>query len=376
MNFQYTVNVESDEPIMLINRHIGFDETDGYGIMGDLFQAELLALDSMGKKRIQVWINSVGGIVMDGYNIFNAILKSKTKVDTYCIGIAASIAGVIFQGGRNRVMSDYGLLMYHNPFGGGESTDLVAMKDSLVKMVSTRSGKTEEEVSTMMNKTSWIGASEAFAMGLCDQIEVSQDHNKKRTVPVGDTKAMWKQAGEVLNSILNTSENMKKVANKLGLNPEASEDAIVSAIAEVSNRATAAEAKVAELTEAQNKSAKDLQDAIEQHKSAMEKCQKELDDLKKKAKDSEEEAATAKAKNMVEGFAKVGKIKNEETVIATWTEKAKEDFDGVKNMLESIPVNKSAAKIEDAAKVEDKTIPVYNAAVQMQMIAARANQQK
>src|SRR4051794_5419098 len=93
----YTVDPAADEPIMLIDKHIGFDEVEGSGIMGDIFQKELLALDGMGKSRIQVWINSPGGLVSDGYNIYNAILKSQTKVDTYCTGMAASIAGVIFQ---------------------------------------------------------------------------------------------------------------------------------------------------------------------------------------------------------------------------------------------------------------------------------------
>ena len=91
MNWNYTIDIDSDEPIMLINKHIGFDLDEGQGIDGSLFQEELLKLDSLGKKRIQVWINSPGGVVMDGYNIFNAILKSKTKVDTYNVGIAASI---------------------------------------------------------------------------------------------------------------------------------------------------------------------------------------------------------------------------------------------------------------------------------------------
>ncbi len=91
-NFIYTIDVESDEPIMLINKHIGNDDQLGQGIDGSIFQAELLRLDTMGKKRIQVWISSEGGIVMDGYKIYNAILKSKTKVDTYNVGICASIA--------------------------------------------------------------------------------------------------------------------------------------------------------------------------------------------------------------------------------------------------------------------------------------------
>ena len=88
----YTVDTSADEPIMLINSHIGFDPEDGMGVDGAQFQRELLELDSMGKKRIQVWINSPGGNVMDGYNIFSAICDSKTPVDTYAKGVVASIA--------------------------------------------------------------------------------------------------------------------------------------------------------------------------------------------------------------------------------------------------------------------------------------------
>ena len=109
--FKYTIDAESDEPIMLINKHIGYDESDGMGIDGAEFERELMTLDTMKKKRIQVWINSPGGMVLDGWSIYNSILKTKTKVDTYCVGIAASIAGVIFQAGRERNMADYGILM-------------------------------------------------------------------------------------------------------------------------------------------------------------------------------------------------------------------------------------------------------------------------
>ncbi len=50
----YCIDHHSDEPIMLINTHIGSDETDGQGIDGSLFQQELLQLDSLGKKRIEI----------------------------------------------------------------------------------------------------------------------------------------------------------------------------------------------------------------------------------------------------------------------------------------------------------------------------------
>ena len=212
---------------MLINKHIGYDEQMGMGIDGSLFQEELLRLDTLGKKRIQVWINSEGGIVMDGYKIFNAILKSKTKVDTYNTGIAASIAAVIFQAGRKRVMADYSLLMYHNPYGG-DSVELKKMRESLAIMISERTGVEKEVVLKMMDRTTWITASEALTTGFCDEIEYTSDKNSKH----GNAKAMWTAGKEMANSILKPKNkvNMNKVANKLGLNAEASEDSIVSEI--------------------------------------------------------------------------------------------------------------------------------------------------
>ena len=66
MDFIYTQNSDSDEPILLIDGHIGFDEEDGQGVDGGQVLRELLYLDTLNKKRIQVWINSPGGVVMDG----------------------------------------------------------------------------------------------------------------------------------------------------------------------------------------------------------------------------------------------------------------------------------------------------------------------
>ena len=155
---------------MLINKHIGFDETEGMGVEGGAFQLELLQLDSLKKKRIQVWINSTGGIVTDGYNIYSAILKSKTPVDTYCMGAAASIAGVIFQAGRKRIMADYAWLMYHNPFGSTNDAVIKTMRESIISMIETRCGMTEKQVSDMMNRTTFIQSDEALQMKLCDEI--------------------------------------------------------------------------------------------------------------------------------------------------------------------------------------------------------------
>jgi ATP-dependent Clp endopeptidase proteolytic subunit ClpP len=337
--FCYVVNPEADEPIMLLDRHIGFDEDEGYGVDGSLFVRELMMLDQMEKKSIKVWINSPGGIVMDGYNIYNAILKTKTKVDTVCVGIAASIAAVIFQAGRNRVMNEYALLMYHNPYGGN-SDELKKMRVSIAKMIASRTGKSEDEILKMMDKTTWITASEALMSGFCDSIEVSADFNKKRSATT-DAKAMWKESAQVLNSIFKPkNKTMNKVVNKLGLISDASEESIVSAIDSIVNKKNDMEDKM-----------KKMEDDYAEAKQECDKLKAQLDEMKQKAEDeakkAEEEAKNAKkaeAKNMVEGFAKAGKIKNE--AIEKWVAMAADNFEMVKNLLEELPVNKVANKIE------------------------------
>lgn len=339
----YVVDEFSDEPIMLIDRHIGMDETEGMGIDGSLFQRELLYLDSLGKKRIQVWINSPGGIVVDGYNIYNAILKTKTKVDTYCIGIAASIAAVIFQAGRNRIMADYSILMYHNPFGGDSNDGLEAMRNSIVTMIATRSGMDEAKVAEIMARETFLSSQEALDLKLCDNIEVSADMNKKRLAPVAnDARGYWKESNVILNSIFNKQPViMKKVYNKLNLVDGSNEDAVIASIEAIENKAKV----TAEDLEKCKKEMAELKDKYDKMKA-------EYDKLEKDAKDKEEKDKSEKAKNLVAGAAKAGKIKNDATVIAGWEKKAVEDFDGTKALLESITSVKNAVKIEDAAKAE------------------------
>jgi ATP-dependent Clp endopeptidase proteolytic subunit ClpP len=345
---QYCVDVNSDEPILLINKHIGYDETDGQGIDGSLFQRELLELDAMGKKRIQVWINSPGGIVMDGMNIYNAILKTKTKVDTYNVGIAASIAAVIFQAGRNRIMADYSKLMYHNAHGGN-SKELGVLNDSIATMIAGRAGKEKDEVLKIMDRTTWISAGEAFATGFCDTIEVSSEQNKKRMVAT-EPRAMWKEGSEVLNSLLsnqNKKQMFSKVTNKLGLVESANEDNILEAIIKIENKAAEAEDKLTK-----------IEDALNAKKAECEKMEAELAEAKAslnsaaEAKNKAElEAKETKAKNMVEGYAKAGRIKNDAETIAKWSNKAVTDFDGTEELIKDLPVFKAANKINDVSNL-------------------------
>lgn len=362
MNFQYTIDVESEEPIMLINKHIGNDEYDGVGINGADFERELMTLDTMGKKRIQVWINSTGGMVLDGWSIYSAILKTKTKVDTYCVGVAASIAGVIFQAGRERNMADYALLMYHNPFGTNSDKSFEKIKQSIVTMVANKCGVSEDELSKEMDSELWLDAWEALERKFADSIEMSWDFNKKRgalkpdlAMPKDmDVKARWVESNKILNNYFKSNKSdMKNIANKLGLNPEASEEAIITALEDVQNKVTAFDPVYAELETVKN--------SLTEKENEVTELTAKVNEFEQKAKDAELENKRITATNMVEGFAKVGKIKNEDAIKNQWIEKAMEDHEFVKNALENLPVNR---EMPDFGK-DDNTFKPYNVAAIM-----------
>ena len=347
----YCIDPTADEPIMLLNKHIGYDDAEGMGVDGGLFQQELLQLDTMGKKRILVYINSPGGVVTDGYSIYSAILKSKTPVDTYAQGAAASIAGVIFQAGRKRVMTDYAWLMYHNPFGGDNSDMLKTMKASIITMISQRCGTNESEIASMMNRTSFILAEEALSMNLCDSIEASVGENTKYLKKISNSVEFYKECNLVLNKVINNQKQviMTKVTNRLNLTDAATEESIVIAIDELENRAAKAET---DLSEVLNKVAKDdevlaaLKAELDAAKKAYEDCKSKLEAVAENSLKAEEDAKIDKATNMVDGYAKAGRIKNEEEVKAVWINLAKNDFDSAKNMLEALPLNKEAVKVD------------------------------
>ena len=106
---------------------------------------------------IDVHINSNGGEVFAGIAIFNAIKDSKSNVNIYVDGLAASIAGVIALCGKPLHMSRYSRLMLHAVSGsckGGsrdmrECADLIdGLEGTLADMISRKCGMTSEEVKT------------------------------------------------------------------------------------------------------------------------------------------------------------------------------------------------------------------------------------
>ena len=337
----YCIDENIDEPIMLINTHIGYDDDEGMGIDGALFQKELLYLDTLGKKRIQIWINSIGGVVMDGYSIASAIIKTKTPVDTFNVGICASIAGVIFMCGRNRVAMDYSLLMIHKPSGGNDEKVLELMQESLVTMLTAKSGLTMEQVAELMDATSWINATECLKMGFATEIEkTSQNDDTITSTYYAD---IFTQANKITNKILkpiiNTKKSMLKVTNKLGLNDDANEESILNAIEKIVNSS---------MTEAEA-----MKKTICEMETELTSLKEKYDAMIIEVETEKEMSQEKEAMDMISNFAKLGRIKNDEETVKVWVNLAKSDFEGTKAIIENLPLNVVANKIETVVNKDE-----------------------
>jgi ATP-dependent protease ClpP protease subunit len=131
------------------------------------YAAQLYGLNFMEDiTSITLIINTIGGSVVGGFDIINAIKTCEKPVKAIIGGIVASIGAVIALSCDKIESYDYGLLMIHNPSGGNGGLDKV--KDSLMKLMSKYFK--DEDMSKMMDKETWFDAKEMKKMKIIDKI--------------------------------------------------------------------------------------------------------------------------------------------------------------------------------------------------------------
>nr|AVM83937.1 clp protease proteolytic subunit [Adenocalymma hatschbachii] len=66
-------------------------------------------------KKFKFFINSLGGSVIDGIAIYDTIQTISAPVETIVMGIAASMASFILNGGNSRIAFPHARVMMHQP---------------------------------------------------------------------------------------------------------------------------------------------------------------------------------------------------------------------------------------------------------------------
>lgn len=130
-------------------------------------------------KNITVWIDSWGGDVFAAAGIYNALKEHKGKVTVKIDGKAVSAGSVIAMAGDEVFMSPASIMMIHNPwtYSAGESKDmrhaadvLDEVKETILNVYQSRTGRTREELSKLMDEESWMSAQKAINEGFVDGV--------------------------------------------------------------------------------------------------------------------------------------------------------------------------------------------------------------
>lgn len=137
-------------------------------------------LENLGDvSEITLHINSGGGDVFAANTIYSLLKNHSAKIVAIIDGLCASAATIPALAADVLKMHNNGLFMLHNPSMGatGESEDLRKAADLLVKVKSmimtcymNKTGLSEEEVSQMMDETTWLTGKEALEKGFIDEV--------------------------------------------------------------------------------------------------------------------------------------------------------------------------------------------------------------
>ena len=161
--------------IILLGTEI-FDE------LANVIVAQMLFLESEDPdKDINLYINSPGGSVTAGMAIYDTMQYVRPAVSTICVGQAASMGAVLLLAGAKgkRQALPNARIMIHQPMGGaqGQATDIeiqareiLRMKGRLNEIIAKHTGQPLERVEKDSDRDYYMGAQEARAYGIVDEV--------------------------------------------------------------------------------------------------------------------------------------------------------------------------------------------------------------
>lgn len=154
--------------------------------VANIIVAQLLYLESHDEnKDISLYINSPGGSVSAGMAIFDTMNFIKPKVQTLCMGLAASMGAFLLTAGEKgkRFALPNAKIMIHQPLGGaqGQATEIEIQAREILKtrerlnaVLAERSGQPLEKIARDCERDYYLTSDEAKEYGLIDTVVTSR----------------------------------------------------------------------------------------------------------------------------------------------------------------------------------------------------------
>ncbi|KUF99995.1 hypothetical protein AM588_10008851 [Phytophthora nicotianae] len=143
---------------------------------------QLLFLESENpEKDVYMYINSPGGIVSSGLAIYDTMQYIQPKVNTLCMGQAASMGSLLLAGGAPGCRSALpnARIMIHQPSGGaqGMASDIAIQAEEIIKLrtrlnglYASHTGKPLKVIEQAMDRDLFMDPREAQEFGIIDSI--------------------------------------------------------------------------------------------------------------------------------------------------------------------------------------------------------------
>ena len=165
----------------LLNDRIVFLSGEITDDTANIIVSELLYLDSLNNKDINLYINSPGGSITAGMAIYDTMNYIKSKVKTIIVGMAASMAAVIASSGTKggRYILPNSEIMIHQPLGGvqGQATEIkivaeriLELRKRLNKILANNTNQPLSKIEKDTERDNYLSSKEALEYGLIDKI--------------------------------------------------------------------------------------------------------------------------------------------------------------------------------------------------------------
>lgn len=132
------------------------------------------------EKEITIYINSTGGEVSSGLALYDVMSTISCPIRTVCVGVAASMAAILFAAADKREMLKHSKLMIHDPLTTNISGNALQIKDFSDQLLETRkiladilsvhSKKTSDEILNKTSRDCYFTAEQAIEFGLADSV--------------------------------------------------------------------------------------------------------------------------------------------------------------------------------------------------------------
>lgn len=175
---------DDDESTINIYDIVGYDWWTGQGMTAKIVSSVLRKNKG---NEITVNINSPGGDFHEGLAIYNLLKEHDAPVTVRIVGMAASAASVVAMAGTTIKIAEAGYFMIHNSWTCvcGNKNDMRSMADVLSQfdetmagVYSRKTGIDAEEISSMMDKDTWINGADAVDQGFATQLLDSDELDK------------------------------------------------------------------------------------------------------------------------------------------------------------------------------------------------------